>query len=407
MTLTHRFTRLADRVALQSRWAELEARSNASFFLSWGWIGPWLQTLPGDLRLSVLEIRDGEQLAGLAVVNQERLVRRYGLLRTRQVALNETGRSDLDLLAIEHNGILAAKDREAEVQREAFTALCGGLSRGEWDELWLGGVSERYLELAQQSAAPLQILSQSPSHFVELDKVRETGDFTKLVSKGARKQIRQSMKRYEAIGPLCFDVAETLEQAHGYLKALAELHALRWQDRGHPGAFGSELSRRFHQQLINSRFAHGEVQICRGRAGEQDIGYFYNFVYRGRVYCYQSGLDYGDAAKLRPGVVLDTMAIQHCADQGLAFYDYLHGDDEHKRRLSTGVEQRYWLRLWRRDHLMLRLADRLRDVRDVVEVQRQRLARRLEQRHTDGSAAGVAPTPERKAQRSTSAGSGA
>ena len=62
-----------------------------------------------------------------------------------------------------------------------------------------------------------------------------------------------------------------------------------------------ELSDR---RLLEAAFARGETQLLAIDAGPRRIGYIYNFLYRGRVYNYQSGFDYQVCDKHnRPGLV--------------------------------------------------------------------------------------------------------
>ena len=46
-----------DRAALARRWQALEARSDASFFLRWTWIGAWLDSY--GLEPDLLAVTDG------------------------------------------------------------------------------------------------------------------------------------------------------------------------------------------------------------------------------------------------------------------------------------------------------------------------------------------------------------
>ena len=51
---------------LARAWTELEVRSDASFFLSWTWIGPWLAQMPDGIERQLLVALKGDELVGLA-----------------------------------------------------------------------------------------------------------------------------------------------------------------------------------------------------------------------------------------------------------------------------------------------------------------------------------------------------
>jgi len=78
-------------------WRALEARADASYFQSAGWIGTWLRQLPGDVAPDALVVRDGERIVGLAITCRASHSR-HGFVRSQGLYLNETGRPELDAL---------------------------------------------------------------------------------------------------------------------------------------------------------------------------------------------------------------------------------------------------------------------------------------------------------------------
>jgi CelD/BcsL family acetyltransferase involved in cellulose biosynthesis len=55
----------------------------------------------------------------------------------------------------------------------------------------------------------------------------------------------------------------------------------------------------------------------------------------GRVYFYQSGLEYAEDNRLNPGLVSHYHAVQYCLAQGYQEYDFLGGYLRYKRSLAT------------------------------------------------------------------------
>ena len=73
----------------------------------------------------------------------------------------------------------------------------------------------------------------------------------------------------------------------------------------------------FHRLLIERSFSEGGIQLLRACAGEQVVGYLYNFRLGNRVYAYQSGFDDADRRE-RPGIVTHALGDQACLPIGCA-----------------------------------------------------------------------------------------
>ena len=65
-------------------------------------------------------------------------------------------------------------------------------------------------------------------------------------------------------------------QAREMFAALTELHQRRWSERGHPGAFDSEVFRDFHAQLMPSYVADGTGWLAGLRQGDRWLGVRYH-----------------------------------------------------------------------------------------------------------------------------------
>jgi len=338
-------TRLSAIAGLGQKWRELEQRASCSFFQSWTWVGTWLSCLPAPLDLYLLEVVDREQVIGLAVFGARNLVRRR-FVRSRALLLHETGAKELDHMAIEYNSILAEYGREREVIQTAVK--CIEAADILWDELMLSGVDALHFEEWQSAARGmgwhLVYREQSSCHYVDLEAVRKAGgDYLALLSSNTRQQIRRSIKAYGSPGALRVSVATTADAALEYLHGLQALHNARWQSRGKDGAFPSEFTRQFHERLVRDAAARGEVELLRVTAGEEIVGYLYNFVKNGHVYFYQSGFQYDEDAKLRPGLVCHYLAVMHDLKVGHRIYDFLAGPQRYKQSLGTAHVNMYWI----------------------------------------------------------------
>ena len=361
--LVARLRPLPAREALAATWRELETRATPSFFLSWHWIGCWLECLPPGVVGELLLVEEAGRPVGLAVV-VARTTWRHGFVRSRGLYLNATGDESLDEIAIEHNGVLAEAGRE----REVLEAALGCLLHGErpWDELFIPGMRSPGL-LAQVAPPGLRVrtISEGPCRFVDLAALRAAGRrHVEALGRSTRYNVKRSQREYEADGPLALEQAGSLPQAREYLGRLKELHQRYWTARGMPGSFANPFFVRFHERLVETAVAAGVVQLLRISAGGEDVGYLYNHVYRGRVYNYQSGFRYasGEGQHRRPGMVAHALAIEHNAALGHQAYDFLAGDTEFKRNFATAEEPMAWQAL-QHARLSLRLEEWLRRVR--------------------------------------------
>jgi hypothetical protein len=378
---------LASIDTLATEWRALEALSTASFFLSWNWIQPLLQALPGNVAPHVLRISDAGRCVALALM-WRRVHWRHGFVRSRAWYLHETGLPAYDRLTMEHNGLLSERGREAEAIRALTSFLA---NRDDWDELHLPGlvtpVHAMWALCAE--AALLKVVPRWTKryHWVDLTAVRgSNGQYLDSLSSNTRYQIRRAIKHYSAFGPLVCERPISLEQAQRWFSELVALHQAYWVGKGLPGAFGSEFTLRFHDALIRSGWEQGVVQLSRISVGSARIGYVYNFRRGDTLYNYQSGhVDEADG-KRKPGLVCHALVVAQAMEDGLSVYDMLMGGDHYKASLTSSSGDMHWLVLQKR-RLVLMLESALRHWKnrkrafmrdsDSVTAQRDRVERAL------------------------------
>ena len=354
MSLKVTLTPLAQADALAREWQALEPEANGSFFTSWAWMADWLQHVPATLAPQVLRVQQAETTIALGLLIK-RNFRRYGVLPVRAYYLHETGDRRLDELTIEYNGLLVRAGLEAQAW-QAFIDYFHG--RDDWDELYLSG-------LPAPLSSPFHIDNQPrKAYYVDLAHIRANGgDYLTALSANSKYQMRAALKAYEKTGPLRVDAALSAEQAQTYLDALMALHQKYWQGKGEGGAFGDVDFCQFHRRLIAAQYARGAVQVLRLCAGDTTIGYLYNLVWRGRVYNYQSGFAYDPTnKKKKPGFVCHYLAIKYHLERDARIYDFMAGDSQYKRSLSTHTDELSWLVL-QKDRVLLGLERRLKKVK--------------------------------------------
>jgi CelD/BcsL family acetyltransferase involved in cellulose biosynthesis len=375
---------LAERSRIRDAWCALEAAAPQPYFLSWPWVETWLDCLPASASAGValcVARRAGAPVAAFFLGARTRW--RHRVLPSRELHWNMTGHGAYDEICIEYNGMV--HDGGPPPLSEIVARL-----PGRWDELYLpaldadGPVAHGLAGLASDLSLRVRSDRRVPAPTIDLAKVRDGGDYLKLLGGSTRSQIRRSQKLYGARGKLALEVAASPDQARAVFDELVALHRRAWRDRGEAGAF-LPFVHDFHRRLIERRFAAGEIQLLRVRAGDTTVGCLYNFVWRGDVSFYQSGLAYETDGKLKPGLVCHALAVDHAARAGERWYDFLAGQSRYKQSLATDARALVWARI-QKPRLRFAIEDLARSVRDQVRARRAA-------REATAAAPAAAPAP--------------
>jgi len=340
---------LPPRDTLKALWADLEARADAPFFLSWTWISTWLDHLPAEHHAELVVARQAGRVIGLGLIVRG-WTRRFRYLPVRCWRLHECGVEALDEITIEYNGFLVERAHAADTRRAMVVAV----QAQKGHILQISGASPDHDQL--DTSLPQHLYGDghdSPTHWVSLDDVRQhAAGFEGLLSASRRSRLRKSLSAYEALGPVRLEQANDLATARAWLDRLFTLNAQSWDARGGSRFATEPLMRRFHARLVDTGLPLGQIQLLRLCAGDQEIAYIYNFVHRGHVYFYQAGLRYGLLDKHdAPGYVAHLLAIQANAEAGHRCYDFMAGDADYKRSLSTHGGLMLWRQFGRRTWL--------------------------------------------------------
>lgn len=333
-----------DRAALEGQWRALEARADVTFFLSWDWIGTWVDEagMP-DL---VLAGRAGGELVCLGLLRRS-VDTRHRFVRSRTLHLHATGREEQDVIFIEYNGLLTDR-RFGLLESEAVAFLRSRQAEiGRFDELSFGGFAEDRYEAMQKTGLRTHVHALKSTAFVDLKALRDSdGDYLATLSANTRQQIRRAVRIYEARGALVLEPARSVEQALEFFEAMGLLHEAAWRDKGDSGgAWRFPFLVAFHRRLIERCFASGGVEIVRISCGDQVIGYIHCLVRGGWIGSYLSGFAYEADNKIKPGLVSFYLYVQHRLKSGGDVFDFLAGDHRYKTSLGTPGPRMYWFRV--------------------------------------------------------------
>lgn len=330
---------------LERTWLDLEFRTQCSPFQTWAWVGTWLENLPRGLEAQVVEIKESGRTIGLGVVSPTAR-QQFGIRPLARLCLNETGNPNIDPIAIEFNGLLLEQGAPPETLGTAMAEILA--SRQSPIELCFGGLDETATQDLRRAASDERFIVRIDRHqrcdYVDfMSRSDPAESYLERLSPNARQQVRRALRGYEAFGPLNLTIARDLAKAMEIFVELKDLHQTTWRARSKPGAFAKPFFERFHTDLISKLFPAGGVQLLRIVAGGKTVGCLYNLVKDGVVYAYQSGFDYPEDAKLKPGYVSHYLAIEENRRQGASRYCFMAGDARYKRSLGTDCEEMTWI----------------------------------------------------------------
>lgn len=355
--------------ALEGSWRDLENRASFSVFLSWPWIGTWLQC--AESPLSIMRMRHGDKVIALGVFAHSNASRTLGGAMP-VLGLHEVSETPLGKIATEYNGLLCETGWEAIAHRRLAQwlshehvvpdASTGG-SGLVWRECRLPGLCSDHFSAVQAGAGVHRLYRKSDAPHVSLtDSFSNLDHYLKTLTKNARHQIRRSLRRYETRGAISLHRPSTEQAAMACVDRLSLLHTSQWEARGKPGAFSNGAFVQFHHKLIQNGFSQGVVDLLEVKAGQHTIGILYNLVYGGCVAAYQSGFTYEDDNRLKPGLLCHALAISDYASSGFETYNFLAGDQRYKRSLATDADTLYWVAIQRPD-IRMRIESALRNMK--------------------------------------------
>jgi hypothetical protein len=334
----------SDFAVVKEIWNELYKESKASYFQSWGWIENWIDSLQNlKVQLILVVIYDDSNPVCTFFLGSQIKSRRK-LLKIKSHYINATGIDYYDDICIEFNSILCKPKFYVSLQD-----ICKIVPK-EWDEIIIPALeSEKFSDIyrnGQDCKYNIIIDIDELAPYVNLEEVRKaSGGYISLLGSRFRSYIRKSYRAYEKYGLINLIDAQDKKYAIEIYDELVKLHQKSWTAKGHPGAFSSEYFYNFHKQLITNRFSFGEVQLLKISSGSETLGCMYNFIYNGKVYFYQSGINYMLEKAAKPGLVCFCEAINYNAKLNHLIFDFMAGGFDYKQRLAKNMNRLVWVRI--------------------------------------------------------------
>jgi len=310
---------------MAAEWNDLLAGAVSDVpFLRHEYVSTWWSSLGGG------EWPEGELCLVVDRGSDGRLLGIAPLFRTGASA----GESTLRLIGSreisDYLDVIVDRERHA-----SFVEAClARLETEAWDILELDNVLEDSPTLPAMEAAAQQrgwATSRArgkPCPLVHLEAGWE--GYLARLDKKQRHELRRKMRRAEA-HPSEIDVRHIRATDHpeAEVDRFLELMAT---DPGKADFLTGPMRQHFHR-LAKVGFERGWLELSLLIVGGRPAAGYLDFVYRNRLWIYNSGLDPSFLA-LSPGWVLLGYVIQAAAEAGMEAVDFLRGEEDYKTRLG-------------------------------------------------------------------------
>lgn len=312
--------------SLADDWWDLwQCSPTATPFQSPAWLIAWWNAFtPG--KLMALAVRDRGRLIALAPLYLE-----DGPLGRRILPVGISLSDYVDFLI-------------APAAGEAGNAIVHYLSRrrDEWEALELTDLVPDASALAL--ACPLHcsdsVEASAPCPVLHLHPSSADAGAHPAIPLRQRRKLRMARHRVERSRNA--SIISTIERTpQEWMATLVELHATRWQERGHPGVLADAQVQEFHGQALAGLYERGIARLFALTIGPELAGVYYGFLHRDRAYAYLGGFD-PQFAYFSPGAILIGHAIEDALRGGVREFHFLRGREAYK--YAWGAEDRQNLR---------------------------------------------------------------
>ncbi|WP_165312842.1 GNAT family N-acetyltransferase [Vibrio ziniensis] len=323
-----------DKEWLKAVWLRLEPKSQANFFLSWFWIGTWLDSFVRQFY--VLEARLNGDTVGLGIIVTKSCEVGIDRFRVKHY-LHRTGIFSEDQIWIEYNDFLVSSHNSEQIRSAMFSSVAYWIEK---NGAFIVGASkpELYSTLNTCGLCERKIW-ETNSYSLELkDFSCETPALLKSLSRNARYQITRSLRKYEDIGPITVNTMQTVKDALSLLQLAGPYHLARWGGESSGSGLANEKFVSFHTQLIRTGLPAGVIELHHIQAGNETIGIVYNFKYRSVIYFYFCAMNYSHSnmsSHYKPGLVSHYLLIEKAIKEGAERYDFMGGKGRYKRTFAN------------------------------------------------------------------------
>jgi CelD/BcsL family acetyltransferase involved in cellulose biosynthesis len=325
---------------LQQEWNPLLVRSAAdTIFLTWEWQKTWWDCFGQDLHLWLLELRDEDDLVGLAPLyalgpaSGGRVLRLIGGVEVSDY---------LDLIA--------ASDSADAVYSTLWQVLTDEHALA-WDALDLHNIPA-----SSPSLEKLTALARAEGAFEIANNVEEVCPIIQLpptwdqylssLNKKQRHEVRRKLRKANREAEIRWYYADDAASLGDEVKEFISLHV---KSAAEKETFMDDRMQEFFHRMARAAFDRGWLKLAFLLINGVKAAAMFCFEYNDAFLVYNSGYDPDLYPSLSSGIVLLSYCIQDSIDKGHKVFDFLRGEEEYKYRFGgTRTEVRN-LRIARRE----------------------------------------------------------
>ena len=345
MGLTVKIVSSIDELAgYRRRWSALLERSATNEpTLSPSWMLAWWRIFgEGDgRRLACILVFEGERLVGLAPL----AVRRHWYppaIPFRRVEILASGERDADAILLRvprvHRG---ARKRAGRGGRDRRHHRAG--RRRPWDEFVVpfvdgaGPMPSLLAESLGSAGFMTELTTQSTAPYIPLPA--KWDQYLSALPSQGRYVATRALRDFDAWAKGSLEVRDVRTASDLELgkKVLMTLDAERWGEEGRSGVFASSRFAAFHDLVLPDLLEQGALEMFWITAFGEPVAAVYNIVWNGKVHFYQGGRKLGVPRGVKPGIVIQLMAIRRAIEAGRREYDFLGGAARYKMQLSLAT----------------------------------------------------------------------
>lgn len=317
---------------LEKVWIDLESRSDSNFFLSWLWIGSWLDCFVDNF--TVIEAKKSGITVGLGIIVTKPCALGSDKFRVKHY-LHRTGVHEEDQIWIEYNDFLISTEQTDEIRYAMCSCIYYWL--GKSDALIIGASEPEKFNYMNELGLSERKIWETNNYYLELAPLRDDGkSVLESIPRNSRYQINRSLREYQKIGEVTVNKMNSAEEALDLLKLAKPYHLARWGE----GRTGSGLANPkfvlFHQMLISRGLQLGLIELNHIKAGDETIGIVYNFKYKNIIYFYFCSMNYShNSPHFKPGLVSHYLLIEKAIAEGADVYDFMGGVARYKSTFAN------------------------------------------------------------------------
>lgn len=323
---------LSDINALAPRWQSLFVATNASFFLSWNWIGAWLANImPLSYKTFLVEAICNEKTVGMAIFC-EKHAQRHKLLKSTQWHLHKTGDQAIDQIWMEYNDFLVLEDGSSAIRQSMWSAILDYAN--DVDEFAIGLSTKSVINLHEKYLSTLSQWTQVEDVALGVNIREGFNRYWSTRSRNFRSQTNRSDRILTESG-FKFEATIGNKVFKTTFDRIGPLHIHQWREQS---GFQNPFFVDFFKQLAYSA-QPGSLFSCQLVNAKQEIAAaLVGFIHNQTLYFYLSGQETFTNNKVKPGMTLHKNILLWCDANNIRYYDLMAGDYRYKRSFATNSD---------------------------------------------------------------------